>query len=36
MTNCGYADGHADSRRFNALTTRDFVGTETHPASPQR
>ena len=36
MTNCAYADGHADSRRFNALTTRDVGGTETHPASPQR
>ena len=36
MTNCSYADGHADSRRFNALTTRDFGGTVTYPATPQR
>lgn len=32
MTNCGFLDGHAETRRYASLTTRDFGGNENHPA----
>lgn len=33
QTNCLYLDGHANSRRYNALTTRDFASPSTYPAT---
>lgn len=32
MTNCGFLDGHAESRKYVSLTTRDFGCSQTHPA----